>query len=172
MANNNRLNQVMAHLAGAASAAVDGMADTLQAAGSAVSGQYDKIKMNIELGRLQNELQALFSDIGKNYFLQEQGLPLESKLPLPELVAEAALKQSELDEMSARVAKVSGVKVCPVCGRACCNKDDFCAKCGAALPILDDADTACSCGCGESEAEAEAEAPEQPADKADEKTSK
>ncbi len=136
---NNRIHQILAHLADAASLAADGVGSVVQAAGNAVEDRYDQVKLNFELGRLQAAQQKLFSSIGHTLFLIKSG-QLDgdgeggAEGTVDELLALCEEKQREIDAISKRLEELSGKVVCPVCGRVCDAKDTYCGTCGTKLP--------------------------------------
>lgn len=142
----NRINDILSHLASAAYAAADTVSDAMQTTGQAVGEKYDAMKLNIELSRLQDEQTKLFSDIGRTMFMiksggfdstveTEEAEVVDAQQVIDRLLILADQKQQAIDDISKRLKKLSGAKVCVVCGKVSDNKDVFCAGCGAKLPV-------------------------------------
>lgn len=142
--NNSRINQILENLSSAASVAADGVSDAVQSAGNVVSGKYDNFKLNMELNRLQDEQEQIFSDIGRTMFKLQCSDPTEEKENANELVDVqqevdhllllADQKQQEIDFTADQIFKLSGNVVCEDCGKVCSGKDVFCSCCGSKLP--------------------------------------
>ena len=103
------------------------------------------MKLNIELSRLQDEQTKLFADIGRTMFMIKSGgfdstvetedaEVVDAQQVIDRLLILADQKQQEIDDISKRLKKLSGAKVCVVCGKVCDTKDVFCSGCGAKLP--------------------------------------
>lgn len=143
MDKNSKINQILAHLAGAASAAADGVSGAVHSAGTAVAEKYDAIKLNVELNRLQAEQKVLFEDIGRTMFLIQAGAfnrdtkgeVVDAQQMVDRFLLLADQKQQEIDLISERLHELNGEKVCPVCGKVCKPEDTFCSACGAQLPV-------------------------------------
>lgn len=142
---NNAINQILAHLANAAAAAADGVTDAVQSAGQVVGEKYDSVKLRIELSRLQSEQKKLFADIGRTMYLiqsgelaadekTEEGEIIDAQQTVDRFLLLADQKQQDIDLVADRLSKVSGDKVCTVCGNISDAKDVFCPACGAKLP--------------------------------------
>lgn len=144
----SRINEILTHLACAASAAADSVSDVVQSTGQVVGDKYDVVKLNIELARLQEEQRKLFSDIGRTLFLVKSGevaadpTPEEAIEPevsdaqqtIDRLLLLADQKQQEIDDITLRLKKLNGATVCIICGKVADSKDIFCSVCGAKLP--------------------------------------
>lgn len=140
----NRINQILASLATAASTAADGVSDAVQTAGQVVGEKYDAVKLNVELARLQEDQKKLFSDIGRTMFMiqsgavvagnEESGELVDAQQTIDRLLLLADQKQQEIDLAADRLYKLNGNVVCNICGKVCSGKDVYCAACGAKLP--------------------------------------
>lgn len=145
---NNRVSQILAHLADAASSAATGVSDAVQSAGQAIGGKYDSVKLNFELGRLHDDQEKLFADIGRTMYLIQSGAfssepegtaPLvDAQQTIDTLLLQADQKQQDIDLAAERLNKLNGSKVCPVCAKISNGKDIFCSACGARLPNYED----------------------------------
>lgn len=142
--NSSRIQQIIAHLAGAASVAADGVTDAVQTASNAVGDKYDSMKLTIEIHKLQEEQSKLFAEIGRALFMVKTSEPpqtsedetqvADAQGEIDQLLDSAIQKQSEIDEASDKLAKLNNNKVCAKCGKNCDDKDLFCSSCGAELP--------------------------------------
>ena len=161
---NSRINQILAHLAGAATVAAGGVSDVMSTAGKAVSNKYDSVKVGIELSRLQEEQQNLFADIGRTMYKIKSGTyevggeddAVDGQQMVDKLLFMADQKQQEIDLAVEKLGKLTGNKICPTCGKVCDVEDIFCSACGAKLPVEEPVAEA---------PEETTEAPEQPAEK-------
>lgn len=141
----NRINDILSHLASAAYAAADTVSDAVQTTGQAVGEKYDSVKLKIELSRLHDEQTKLFSDIGRTMFMiksggftssteTEEAEAVDAQQVIDRLLILADQKQQAIDDISKRLKKLGGDKVCAVCGKVSDGKDSFCSGCGAKLP--------------------------------------
>lgn len=143
---NSKIDQILAHLAEAASVAASAATDAVQSAGNVVGDKYNSVKVTLELNRLQDEQSKLFCDIGRTMFLiqtgafvdepkTEAGEVIDAQETVDRLLALASDKQQEIDAAAQRLTELSGDRVCAVCGTISTNpRDKFCANCGAKLP--------------------------------------
>lgn len=141
----NRIHQILAHLADAATTAADGMSDAMHSAGTAVGDKYSALKLNIELSRLQEEQRKLFCDIGRTMFLIQSGGAgadngnemVDAQQTVDRLLLLADQRQQEIDMVSQKLNSLNGDKVCTACGQVCHEVDTFCSSCGAKLPSFE-----------------------------------
>lgn len=144
--NNSRIQQILSHLASAATTAADGVTEAVHSAGEAVGDKYSAFKLGVEINRLHDEQAKLFSDIGRTMFLihtggipadakNEAGEVLDAQDTVDKLLALADDKQREIDEATEQLNKLNGQRVCVVCGKVAANSaDKYCAACGTKLP--------------------------------------
>ncbi len=141
----SKVNQILAHLAGAASVAKDGVSDAVQTAGQAVNEKYSAVKLTLEVNRLHDEQIKLFADIGRTMFLvrtgafdaevkTEDGTTVDAQQTIDALLEQADQKQTEIDAAAEKLAALNGTKVCAVCGHAADPKDVYCSACGTKFP--------------------------------------
>ena len=126
-----------------ATLAADEAKAAVHSAGKAVAGKYDEVKMNIELARLSDEQEDVFSDIGRMLFLMHTGAVKDTVMSdegekSPQQVIDALLVsaeqvQQEMDVITDKLTVCRNEKVCPCCGRICGEHDAFCAVCGTRL---------------------------------------
>lgn len=145
---NNRVNQILAHLAGAASSAASGVSDAVHSAGQAIGEKYDSVKLNFELSRLHDDQEKLFADIGRTMYLIQSGAfstdsdatasLVDAQQTIDTFLLNADQKQQDIDLAADRLNKLNGSKVCPVCAKISTSKDVFCSTCGARLPQYED----------------------------------
>lgn len=141
--NNSRIQQIIAHLAGAASIAADGVTDAVHTAGNAVGEKYDSIKLTVEIRKLQDEQNKLLADIGRALFIVKNGsVPdsTESNADVSDAQAEidrilelAAEKQVEIDTASQKLTELQGTKTCHNCNSRTDPANKYCPSCGASL---------------------------------------
>lgn len=140
--NNGRIQQIIAHLAGAASVAADGVTDAVHTAGNAVGEKYDSIKLTIEVRKLQDEQTKLFSDIGRALFIVKNTTPptsetendvSEAQNEIDRILELAAQKQAEIDTATQRLADLQGTVICPNCSNSTDSSNRFCPSCGSSL---------------------------------------
>lgn len=140
----DKISQILTHLAGAASAAADGVSDAVHAGKQAVGEKYDEVKLSIELSRLQEEQQKYFRDIGRTMHLIQsgvfaaeddatQGELVDAQQTIDRLLLLADQKQQEIDQIAQRLSELNGSKMCVVCGKVASSKDSYCAACGTKL---------------------------------------
>ena len=65
----SNVNKILQNIVNTATLAADEAKAAVHSAGKAVAGKYDEVKMNIELARLSDEQEDVFSDIGRMLFL-------------------------------------------------------------------------------------------------------
>lgn len=143
MDKNDRVHQILAHLASAASVAADGVSGAVQNAGKSVSNKYDIVKLNIEINRLQDDQKKLFADIGRTMFLiksdvlegeGEDSPVAEAQKTIDNLLLIADQKQKDIDALSDRLSRLNGSRVCGICGKVASVDDMYCSACGAKMP--------------------------------------
>ena len=69
----SNVNKILQNIVNTATLAADEAKAAVHSAGKAVAGKYDEVKMNIELARLSDEQEDVFSDIGRMLFLMHTG---------------------------------------------------------------------------------------------------
>lgn len=141
--NNSRIQQIIAHLAGAASVAADGVTDAVQTAGNVVGEKYDSIKLTIEIRKLQDEQTKLFSDIGRALFIvkngkttatsDDEGAISGAQDEIDRILELASEKQAEIDTASQKLADLQGTVNCSDCGKATDTANSYCPSCGASI---------------------------------------
>lgn len=138
-----RINQILSHLASAATTAADGVTDVVHTAGQMVGEKYEAVKATTEMNRLLDEQNKLFADIGRAMFTMRVSAPAseesdagvsETQHTIDRLMLLADQKQQEIDALAEKINKLTGDKACPACGNIASSKDVFCSACGAKLP--------------------------------------
>ena len=130
----SNVNKILQNIVNTATLAADEAKAAVHSAGKAVAGKYDEVKMNIELARLSDEQEDVFSDIGRMLFLMHTGAVKDTVMSdegekSPQQVIDALLVSAEQVQQEMDVNE----KVCPCCGRICGEHDAFCAVCGTRL---------------------------------------
>ncbi len=166
---NNNINTILQNIVNTATMAANEAKTAVYSAGKAVAEKYDEVKLNVELLRLTEQQEDVFSDIGRMLFLMHTGVVKDTvmsdegeKTPqqvIDSLLVNAQQLQQEMDAISERLTTECDEKLCPNCGRPCGGQDAFCAGCGAKLETAAEAQPA---------ANAAAETPEGPAQAASE----
>ena len=138
----SNVNKILQNIVNTATLAADEAKAAVHSAGKAVAGKYDEVKMNIELARLSDEQEDVFSDIGRMLFLMHTGAVKDTVMSdegekSPQQVIDALLVsaeqvQQEMDVITDKLTVCRNEKVCPCCGRICGEHDAFCAVCGNA----------------------------------------
>lgn len=139
----SNVNKILQNIVNTATLAADEAKAAVHSAGKAVAGKYDEVKMNIELARLSDEQEDVFSDIGRMLFLMHTGAVKDTVMSdegekSPQQVIDALLVsaeqvQQEMDVITDKLTVCRNEKVCPCCGRICGEHDAFCAVCGTRL---------------------------------------
>ena len=139
----SNVNKIMQNIVNTATLAADEAKAAVHSAGKAVAGKYDEVKMNIELARLSDEQENVFSDIGRMLFLMHTGAVKDTVMSdegekSPQQVIDALLVsaeqvQQEMDVITDKLTVCRDEQICPCCGRICGEHDAFCAVCGTRL---------------------------------------
>ena len=140
---NNNVNKILQNIVNTASIAADEAKAMMHSAGRAVAGKYEEVKMNLELSRLEDAQEDVFSDIGRMLFLMHKGTVKDTVMTdegerspqqvIDELLVSAEQYQQQMDVIAEKLTANSDEKVCPKCGRICGEHDAFCAVCGEKL---------------------------------------
>ena len=174
---NSNINAVLQDIVSSAAMAASEAKTAVRSARKAVAEKCDAVKLHVELLRLTEEQENVFSDLGRMLFLLHTGVVTDTVMSdegekTPQQVIDALLVsaeqlQQEMDVITDRMSVTSDERICPECGRICGEHDVFCAVCGTRLaedPVWEaDAEDAGaeppvqSTGATESTPEAEAE---------------
>lgn len=140
---NSNINGILQNIVSTAAMAAVEAKTAVRSAGRAVAEKYDEVKLNVELLRLTEEQEDVFSDIGRMLFLLHTGVVTDTvmsdageKTPqqvIDSLLVNAEQLQQEMDVITGRLAVECDEKRCPECGHGCGAHDAFCAACGAKL---------------------------------------
>ena len=140
---NSNINGILQNIVSTAAMAASEAKTAVRSAGKRVAEKYDEVKLNVELLRLTEEQENVFSDIGRMLFLLHTGVVTDTVMSdegekTPQQVIDALLVsaeqlQQEMDVITGRLAVESDEKICPECGRICGGHDVFCAVCGTRL---------------------------------------
>lgn len=145
MDKDGRINQILAHLASAASIAGSGVSEAVNSAGSKVEEKYSEFKLKMDLARLKEEMDKLLANVGRTMYMihigaladaqkTEDGTILDTQEAIDNLLKQADQKQAEIDAISDTLAKTSGKRACAVCNKVADSDDQYCSACGAKLP--------------------------------------
>lgn len=139
----SNVNKILQNIVNTATLAADEAKAAVYSAGKVVAGKYDEVKMNIELARLSDEQENVFSDIGRMLFLIHTGTVKDTVMSdegekSPQQVIDALLVsaeqiQQEMDVITDKLTVCRNEKICPCCGRICAEQDAYCAVCGTRL---------------------------------------
>ncbi len=137
------ISKLLQNIVSTASIAADGARNAMQHAGKAVADKYDEVKLNVELARLEEEQESVFSDIGRMIYLMHTGVVRETvmsdegeKSPnqvIDSLLVTAEQLGQEMDLITGKLTEFRDEKICPCCGRLCAEQDSFCSVCGTKL---------------------------------------
>ncbi len=140
---NSNINAILQNIVSTAAMAASEAKTAVRSAGKVVAEKCDEVKLNVELLRLTEQQEDVFSDIGRMLFLLHTGVVTETvtsdageKTPqqvIDSLLVGAEQLQQEMDVITGRLAAVCDERICPECGRSCGVDDVFCAACGARL---------------------------------------
>ena len=140
---NSNINAVLQNIVSTAAMAASEARTAVRSAGKRVAEKYDKVKLNVELLRLTEEQENVFSDIGRMLFLMHTGVVTDTVMSdegekTPQQVIDALLVsaeqlQQEMDVITDKLSVTSDERICPECGRICGEHDVFCAVCGTRL---------------------------------------
>lgn len=139
MNNDSHINKIISHLASAATTAADGVGCAVKAAGQAVGSQYDRFKLNMDLAKLKQEQDELFTEIGHSLYQLKNGNGegAATQQQVDDLLEMAAEKQKEIDLTLEKLNSISGVTLCPNCAKVVDKEDIFCSACGTKLPEIE-----------------------------------
>lgn len=140
---NSNINGILQNIVSSAAMAASEAKTAMRSAGKAVAEKYDEVKLHVELLRLTEEQENVFSDLGRMLFLLHTGVVTDTvmsdegeKTPqqvIDALLVSAAQLQQEMDVIADRLAVTSDERICPECGRICGEHAVFCAMCGTRL---------------------------------------
>lgn len=140
---NSNINGILQNIVSTAAMAAVEAKTAVRSAGRAVAEKYDEMKLNVELLRLTEEQEDVFSDIGRMLFLLHTGVVTDTVMSdagertpqqvIDSLLVNAEQLQQEMDVIAGRLAVECDEKLCPECGHGCGAHDAFCAACGAKL---------------------------------------
>jgi len=139
----NSIGQTLQNIVNSAAQAAGEAKTAVRAAGKNVAGKYDTVKLRLELARLEDAQEDIFSDLGRMLFLIHTGAVGETvqsdegeKTPqqvINALLIEAEQLQQEQNLITEKLKIESDARLCPCCGRLCGESDRFCAVCGTRL---------------------------------------
>lgn len=140
---NSNINAVLQNIVSSAAIAASEAKTAVRSAKKAVAEKYDEVKLHVELLRLTEEQENVFSDLGRMLFLLHTGVVTDTVMSdegekTPQQVIDALLVsaeqlQQEMDVIADKLAITSDERICPECGRICGEYDVFCAVCGTRL---------------------------------------
>ena len=117
-----------------------GILDTL---GGVTKGASDKAKNMSEANNLKRKILyeeerivEIFTDIGKKYYKNPDGDAQELKL----LCDDIDQRRRRIKKMRFELNGIRGYKICPKCDAEVNERFQFCGRCGARLPDMEDED--------------------------------
>ena len=117
-----------------------GILDTL---GSVSKGASDKAKNISEANNLKRKILyegerivEIFGDIGKKYYKNPGENPEELKV----LCDDIDTRRRRIKKMRYELNQIRGYKICPKCDAEVNERFQFCGRCGARLPDIEDED--------------------------------
>lgn len=84
----------------------------------------------------EERIGEVFQDIGKRYYKN----PNEDPASLKVLCDDIDTRRRRIKKMRYELNQIRGYKVCPKCGAEVNDRFQFCGRCGARLPEMDDDD--------------------------------
>jgi hypothetical protein len=117
-----------------------GLFDTI---GSMGKGASEKAKNVSEANNLKRKILyeeerivEIFTDLGKKYYKNPDGDPSELKL----LCDDIDQRRRRIKKMRFELNGIRGYKICPKCDAEVNERFQFCGRCGARLPDIEDDD--------------------------------
>ncbi len=117
-----------------------GLLDTI---GSVGKGASEKAKNVSEANNLKRKILyeeerivEIFTDLGKKYYKNPDGDPSELKL----LCDDIDQRRRRIKKMRYELNGIRGYKICPKCDAEVNERFQFCGRCGARLPDIEDED--------------------------------
>ncbi len=117
-----------------------GLFDTI---GSMGKGASEKAKNVSEANNLKRKILyeeerivEIFTDLGKKYYKNPDGDPSELKL----LCDDIDQRRRRIKKMRFELNGIRGYKICPKCDAEVNERFQFCGRCGARLPDIEDED--------------------------------
>lgn len=140
----SRINQILSHLAKAGSIAAGSVTDAVTHCGNAVGDKYKGVKLTLELNRLHDEQDLLFTEIGRMMFqvnngdfeatnINDEGEPLSAQDEIDRLIALAGDNQKDIDALSKEIHDLDGDVSCTSCNKMNDESANYCSSCGAKL---------------------------------------
>ncbi|MBR4627827.1 MAG: zinc ribbon domain-containing protein [Ruminococcus sp.] len=115
----------------------------LDALGSVSKGASDKAKNLSEANNLKRKILyeeerivEIFTDIGKKYYKNPDGETSELKT----LCDDIDQRRRRIKKMRYELNGIRGYKICPKCDAEVNERFQFCGRCGARLPDIEDED--------------------------------
>lgn len=143
----NNVKRMISDMALRASVMAEGAKDVFADASRVAMNKADLAKLNLELVRLRADCESLFAEIGRTFYLMNSGSwPMHEEEPpeqrIETLLCQVSEKEMLANDISDRIAAMSGKLTCPSCGKECDREAAFCSGCGANLhsPIYTEAD--------------------------------
>ena len=117
-----------------------GLLDTI---GSVGKGASEKAKNVSEANNLKRKILyeeerivEIFTDLGKKYYKNPDGDPSELKV----LCDDIDQRRRRIKKMRYELNGIRGYKICPKCDAEVNERFQFCGRCGARLPDIEDED--------------------------------
>lgn len=88
-------------------------------------------KINSEINKLEIEAEELQFEIGKKYYEANKSEP---EGPYEEDINKLNEMYEKVHDLNATLLSFKGMRYCPKCDVVVSMEDDYCSKCGAAIP--------------------------------------
>ena len=106
-----------------------------EVAGDKAIGIIDSTKISVEIHDLENEIEKIYSMVGKSLYEQKSEGGDISTETFDEYFSIIEAKADEIKELKAKLSDQKSQIICPneECGNICGAEDKFCSKCGAVI---------------------------------------
>ena len=117
-----------------------GLLDTIGSVGKGASERAKNVSEANNLKRKilyeEERIVEIFTDLGKKYYKNPDGDPSELKL----LCDDIDQRRRRIKKMRYELNGIRGYKICPKCDAEVNERFQFCGRCGARLPDIEDED--------------------------------
>ena len=109
----------------------DKLSQTSQSAVSRVKDLSETMRLNTEIGDIENQINDLYSKIGYEVYIAYKDKPLPE---VEGMIAEISELHNRIEESKLLIQAMQSANTCPACGNKIKPGMAFCSSCGAKLP--------------------------------------